>query len=136
MPITWDSRLQTGLEELDGQHRTLVDTVNRILAVVGNGGHNRDELEGLLVFLRDFSLTHFQAEQELMVRCDYPGEAGHRRAHADLVDQLELVLAGYRAGTITLDAVTLEGLDAWLVRHIQDEDFRLADYALRAAAHT
>lgn len=136
MPITWTPSLQTGLEELDGQHRTLIDTFNRISAVVRGGSRNPHQLEALLVFLRDFTLTHFSTEQELMARCGYPEEAEHRRAHTVLADRFERFLANYRAGTTPLDAVTLEELDAWLVRHIQDDDFRLADYALRAAAHS
>jgi len=132
--ITWNSRLETGFEPLDGQHRTLIDTYNRISAMLGRPNPNRNELDGALAFLRDFALAHFETEHELMARHGYPGEERHRQCHAELVQEMEMVLDGLHRGTWDLDPVTLEYLDAWLVRHIQEEDFRLADFLRLAVA--
>lgn len=127
-PINWDERLETGNEELDAQHRTLIDTFNRLSAVVQGGRANRDELEGLLIFLRDFALMHFELEQELMVRSGYPGEREHRLLHADLGGQIDTVLDAFHQGRTALNPVIMEYLDAWLQRHIREEDFRLAEF--------
>lgn len=132
MPITWDSRLETGCEDLDVQHRTLVETFNRLSARVGEGTSNRNQVEGILVFLRDFALTHFKTEQELMARHGYPGEEEHRKLHSDLAAQLDQLLDAVQRGETAVNQVTLDGLDAWLTRHIQEEDFRLAEFLRQA----
>jgi len=130
--IIWDGGLETGLEEIDGQHRVLIDTFNRIAAAVGKGDTNRDELEGILAFLRDCALLHFQTEQELMARHRYPRETEHRRLHSDLVREMEAVLEGFHRGEKPLTPVTLEYLDEWIVRHIREEDLRLAEFLRHA----
>ena len=132
--ITWDQRLVTGIEEIDVQHRTLLDTLNRIAAAAGRDRPNRDELEGLLIFLRNFTLGHFELEQEFMARSSYPHEVEHRKLHCDLAAQLEAILDAFHKGTTALDLATLEYLDDWLQRHIQEEDVRLADFLKNAQA--
>jgi hemerythrin-like metal-binding protein len=126
--IRWDHCLETGWEVLDAQHRTLVDTLNRLGCLVAKGGRQREELEGVLIFLRNFTLEHFQTEQELMARHRYPDEIEHRRLHSDLAAQIEAILDAFHRGETALTPVTLEVLDAWLTRHIQEEDVRLADF--------
>jgi len=131
-PIIWDRRLATGHDELDAQHRTLIDTFNRIEAAVGRPEGNRDELEGILTFLRDYAMLHFELEQELMVRHRYPLEAEHRLRHADLAGEMETILDGFRRGTKGVDPGILDYLDAWLQHHIREEDVPLADFLRNA----
>ena len=130
--ITWDSGLETGIEEIDGQHRVLIDTFNRLAAAVGRVDASREELEGILEFLRECAMLHFQTEQELMARHRYPYENEHRRLHADLVSEMEEVLEGFHRGGRALTPVTLEYLDEWIVRHIREEDLRLAEFLRHA----
>ena len=132
--IRWGSHLATGHQEIDEQHRTLIDTFNRLEAVAARGPSNHEELEGLLIFLRNFALAHFRMEQELMARHRYPAETEHRRLHTDLAAQLEAILDAYHKGTTLVSPVTLEYLDAWLSKHIQEEDFRLAEFLNQAQA--
>jgi len=130
--IIWDNRLETGLEEMDAQHRTLVDTFNRLTAVVAGGGRNRKEMEGLLLFLSDFTRVHFELEQELMAQCGYPDEAHHRTLHSDLAAQIDTLLDIFHQGRTGLTPAIMEYLDAWLQRHIREEDFRLAEFLKHA----
>ncbi|BDU71425.1 bacteriohemerythrin [Mesoterricola silvestris] len=134
--IIWDRHLATGCDELDEQHRTLIDTFNRLCALAGRGDWNHDEIEGSLIFLRDYTLVHLETEQELMARHGYPLEAEHRRLHSDLVQDLEAIVDGFHRGTKDLTPVTLEYLDQWLQRHIRNEDFRLAEFLRHAEART
>ncbi len=134
--IIWDQRLETGWAELDEQHRTLIDTFNRLCALAGRAEPNPDELEGCLGFLLEFTLVHLELEQELMARHGYPFEAEHRRLHSVLVLDLERIVDAFRRGARDLDPVTLEYLDDWLQNHIRKEDFRLADFLRSAQPQT
>ena len=132
--INWDSRLETGHVDLDAEHRTLIATFNRLCAVLDRGEANREELEGLLIFLRNFAMTHFETEQRLMVRYHYPEEAKHRQLHADLASEMDTTLDAYHKGTTQLSPDTMEYLDEWLQKHIREEDFRLAEFLQQAQA--
>ena len=133
--ITWDSRLEIGHADLDAEHRTLIATFNRLCAVLERGEANREELEGLLIFLRDFAMVHFETEQELMVRHGYPDEAKHRQLHGELARQIDTALDAFHKGTTQLTPDTMDYLDDWLQRHIREEDFRLAEFLIQAQAH-
>jgi hemerythrin-like metal-binding protein len=125
--MEWQPALETGQAQIDEEHRALVAALNRLHDTVDGGG-DREEVERTLAFLRDYTVTHFAAEEELMLRHRYPGASAHFAAHADLVLRLSDLLAEHRTSRAGAEAATLEGLmaflEAWLVEHIlrQDQD--------------
>lgn len=129
---TWDRTLETGIEDLDAHHRILFDTLSRLRAAAG-AGRTAEALD-VVYFLRDFCVQHFLEEQELMVRAAYPGDPVHRAAHAEAAREVDLLLDRLRCGAAALTPGILDGLDAWLVKHIREEDFRLAEFLVRAGA--
>lgn len=127
--MEWQAALETGQAQIDEEHRALVAALNRLHAAADR---DRAEVERALAFLRDYTVTHFAAEEELMLRHRYPGTAAHFAAHADLVLRLSDLLAEHRAvrqepgkgaGEGALAGV-LAFLESWLVEHIlrQDQD--------------
>jgi len=127
--IVWDERLETGHAAIDEQHRSLVEILNR-LHLAMKQGKGKDELEGILVFLQDYTVNHFAMEERLMAAHRYPGAGQHRRLHAELLAQLGELVARYQAGSTLLTLPVMNFLEDWLVGHIQDEDCRFAQ-ALR-----
>jgi hemerythrin len=76
----WQDAFSVGNEELDGQHRQMLDLLNRI--------YDSIELEQtrqpVAVFLEEsdrFATIHFETEERLMAECGYPGLEEHRKAH-------------------------------------------------------
>lgn len=125
--LEWQPALETGQARIDEEHRALVAALNRLHEAVDQGT-DRAEVERILAFLRDYTVTHFATEEELMLRHRYPGTSAHFAAHADLVLRLSDLLAEHRASRSGAPAGALEGLlaflEAWLVEHIlrQDQD--------------
>ena len=125
--ITWDARLATGHPKIDEQHQTLIEAFNRLHAAMKQG-HGRDQVGPTLVFLRDYTVSHFQMENELMNRHAYPGGAKHQAIHQDLVAQVADLVQKFQAGATALTLPVMNFLENWLVTHIQGEDFRLAEF--------
>jgi hemerythrin-like metal-binding protein len=123
--IVWDDRLATGHAKIDEQHKSLVEIFNRLHGAMKQG-RGKEEVEGILVILKDYTVTHFAMEEDLMARHDYSGAAQHRKIHADLVHQVADLVARFQEGKSTLTLPVMNFLEDWLVTHIQGEDCRFA----------
>jgi len=122
--MEWGPALETGHDQIDMEHRALVEAVNRLHDALDQG-KDREELGRILGFLRDYAVTHFAAEEALMIQVGYPQASAHFAAHADLVMRLSDHLADFRAGRVVATGTLLAFLEEWLVDHIlsQDQDF-------------
>ena len=123
--IVWDKRLETGHSKIDEQHKSLVEIFNRLHGAMKQG-KGREELEGILVFLKDYTVSHFGMEEQLMLQHGYSGAARHKEIHADLVRPVAELVTKFQAGTTTLTLPVMNFLEDWLVQHIQGEDYRMA----------
>jgi len=123
--IVWDKRLETGHGKIDEQHQSLIEIFNRLHGAM-KLGKGKDEVEGILVFLKDYTVSHFAMEEELMTRHDYSATAKHKAAHAELVAQVAELVDKFQKGTATLTLPVMNFLEDWLVQHIQGEDYRFA----------
>jgi hemerythrin-like metal-binding protein len=128
--MQWRSTLEVGHAQIDSEHRSLVDVLNRLHAAMKQG-KGKDEIEKVLVFLKDYTVGHFKAEEALMMSHRYPGAQMHMAIHADLVKQVSELITDYRAGKTVLTGAVLDFLEAWLVKHIMSEDKLLGEF-LRA----
>jgi hemerythrin len=61
--IEWRASLAIGVEEIDGQHKELLQRFNSLLAAC-EGGKGIKELTGLLKFLDDYIIEHFAPTTE------------------------------------------------------------------------
>jgi len=119
--MQWGPALELGHAQIDADHRSLVETLNRLRAAVRQD-QGREEIQAVLVFLRDYAVSHFATEEALMLQHRYPAAPAHLSAHAALVMQLSDLVAGYRAGEARLTESLLAFLESWLVDHIQGLD--------------
>lgn len=124
--IAWDEFFLVGVEEIDVQHKQLVNLVNKAVNVA-NGYHDKEELAPLLEDLWFYSKWHFSCEESLMKILGYADYESHRQVHNDLLDVLdervEKVLEGY------CDLQELRDfLFDWLGRHAHKEDRELGAF--------
>jgi hemerythrin len=122
------SELTSGYEEIDGQHRALLQRVEVVVAAAQSDDLARTR--GALTALGDYLLSHFQAEESLMEESGYPERARHKTAH-DLFMQdfaqlgKELGEAGLSPPVLTWIAIRLP---EWLKFHVQVNDLPLGRY--------
>jgi diguanylate cyclase (GGDEF)-like protein/hemerythrin-like metal-binding protein/PAS domain S-box-containing protein len=124
--LAWSDELSVGLEEIDDEHRTLVDIVNKL-------GYQRaryDELELLEVFneLQNYTARHFWHEEELM-NC-YPISEDHRqihlKSHNEFINRLNSAEKLIPLDSASVIDHLLAFLVKWLVFHIGRIDAHLA----------
>lgn len=125
--MAWTSALEVGHRQIDDDHRTLVEALNRLHAAMEQG-KDQAEIEQVLVFLRDYAVSHFTTEEGLMLRHGYPGASAHLTTHADLVLRVSDFIADGRSGKVAPISEVLAFLEVWLVEHILGQDMELGGF--------
>ncbi|MDR3670408.1 MAG: bacteriohemerythrin [Holophaga sp.] len=123
--IVWDHRLETGHGKMDEQHESLVEILNRLDGAMKQG-KGKDEVGGILILLKDFTVSHFAMEERLMEEHPYAGSARHQQVHAELVAQLADLVDRFEQGRAAMTLPVMNFLEDWLVKHIQEEDLQFA----------
>lgn len=147
----WNPHFDTGLPEVDEQHRKLVQLLNE-LAVQAAFGSDLPSINHTIDALSDYAIYHFQTEEAFWH--DYlPGDgvaAQHQLAHEGFVETVQRLKSAQEsrpAQEVVLE--TLGFLTRWLAAHIFEADRYLAQVVLamrsglasdaarqQAAAHT
>lgn len=127
--FNWNECFLTGLDEIDRQHRRLVELINQVGEIVTTPGALRTRgLQPLLEELADYADTHFKAEEALMERhglCERFASAHaahHQRFFHDLA-RLRSRLEDCAGGACR---ALLDFLVHWLAHHILGTDLYMA----------
>lgn len=125
--IVWDHVLSIGIEEIDDDHRRLVNLFN-ILNHSVTEGDAPEYLAAVLEELINCTAWHFSHEERLMLKYGYEGTAEHKKEHQELIKsakelQSKILLAGKLVAS-----EDLEFLERWLTMHILTTDMRLGSY--------
>jgi len=109
-----EQAIDTGHDEMDGEHRVQMELVNAFRDAVAEG-RSKDEVEEILVHLVDYTKIHFLSEQLLMRLHDYPRYRDHLHEHDMMVEQIDELHQRFRAGDVDLSAEIAGSLAEWLV---------------------
>ncbi len=131
-PIRWSDAMLTGVEEIDRQHRVLVNTLNEIIVLLPAQAGD-ETAERITRDLLGYALYHFETEEGLMLRSGYLRERAfdakaHLAQHRAFSERVEALRAGINRGL----ALDLEGLTRflhdWLIGHIMNSDVRFGRF--------
>jgi len=84
--ITWKEEYSVGIKTVDEQHKELFARINKLFDEIPKG--NKDAVLEMLDFLQDYTIFHFNAEQDLMSRAKYPGLEEHKKQHEWFKEQI------------------------------------------------
>ena len=123
MGIEWSNELNTGIEEIDKQHRELFARFNSLLEAY-SAGKGKDEIIGFHDFLTSYVQEHFKSEEEMMLRHSYPGYDEQLIEHESFRTQLSEIRQNLMATKIeNNDLISIGDCVAdWLIDHIHKKD--------------
>jgi hemerythrin len=119
--FTWNDSYSVKVALCDQQHKNLFDIINRLADAMRMG--KGDEVVSKTVGeLLQYTRTHFQQEEALLKRANYPQLAPHQEQHKKFVADVEGLLQQTREGRAANSIQVLNLLRDWLVNHIQKTD--------------
>jgi hemerythrin-like metal-binding protein len=114
--IVWSKRYSVNVKKLDDQHRRIAELVNAINARI----KAREDSEGIVEGFTDliaFTQGHFESEEVLMKRLDYPELKRHKKEHKELVNLLCDVRKQFKRETKSLGDFDYDVARDWLAIH-------------------
>lgn len=133
-PIEWTDALRTGIDEIDRQHRILINTLNEANAKLAED-LDVAVAEQITKDLLSYAIYHFETEEDLMQDHGYdtasPQEAeAHQRQHREFSKEVIAVREGLKQGKQIVREELLAFLNGWLINHILNTDMKLAAHLL------
>jgi hemerythrin len=122
--IAWKPFYSVGEHSIDDQHMQIIAMINELFAAVV--AHKTDvDLKEIMDRLVQYTLTHFQHEEQMMRDWGYPELASHLVLH----EQLRRRTLDLRNNiTLVTGREVLAFLKDWWCNHIQDEDKAYSPY--------
>lgn len=120
--LWWTKDLETGIETIDKQHKSIFDKASEIF----NLGINSDlkEIEKVFIFLMGYANNHFYEEEIFMMESSYEDFIEHRRQHNYFIEEIYRIYQKTVCGQASED--NLNDLKAlvidWLANHINGDD--------------
>lgn len=125
--ITFTHDNEVNIKEVDEQHRTLFDILNRLHEAVA-AGKEQGELFAILDELIEYTVYHFATEEKLYIEHDYPGYEKHKAEHDNLTATAVDLQQKLRDGSATLSFELLDFLHDWLMGHTLGLDQEMGPY--------
>jgi hemerythrin len=128
--LLWGETLSVDVDEIDDDHRRLVELFN-ILNHAVEEGDSKDYVGAVLEELISGTVWHFRHEERLMIKYGYHGDAEHKAEHQDLIESASALQQKYLQGGKALTNEDINYLEHWLTGHILSADKELGTYLSR-----
>ncbi len=123
--IAWLPSFETGLPEIDAEHRSLIDAIRKIETSLMEGDFGK--CANQFAKFIDQSKSHFKNEEELLASIDFPRLEAHRIAHKKLLEMADKTLKTVETGLDQKEATKcLEEMIYFLLEDVirADADFK------------
>ncbi|MGF6147359.1 McHr [Kingella potus] len=117
--LHWTSDLDTGIEQVDEQHKILVQYINEMHDAHVAG--NREAVGQALDHLIEYTVQHFSDEEDLLKMAEYPLVDAHHRVHENFVNKVQTYKGRFDNGD-DVSQELLDILETWLFMHIRRND--------------
>lgn len=125
--LIWDKSLSVEVDEIDEDHRRLVELYN-ILGHSVEEGDASDYVEAVLEELISCTVWHFRHEERLMLKYAYEDSVEHKTEHEDLIKSARELQQKYLQQGSEFSNKDIEYLEHWLTEHILVADMKMGRY--------
>ena len=137
--IMWEDSFCIGVDEIDKQHKELFDKVGELITAINKSveKHKKECIEAIL-FLKNYAVTHFAAEEAYQESIGYPYFDAHKEQHVKFIQTVlnhekKMLESDFAESDVKSFAGTLT---AWLLYHVADSDQQIGRYAAQTETDT
>ncbi len=131
--IEWKDRYSVGNKFLDTDHKEIISIINDLYSSLQDlSGAN--VIGPILDRLLDYTMSHFEREEDFMEIVNYPDLTSHKAAHEILAEKTRELIKRNNEGRGNIPIETLEFLKGWWVNHITFQDMLYKPYMKKEQA--
>jgi len=125
--LEWEEKYSVGVEELDKQHKVLVDILNELFdAMLDRKGN--EVLGKMISKMLDSTRAHFSREEKLMEKYGYPDLPLQRNEHRLFIEKILVFKSDFDGGRKLLSVKIITFFKTWLSQHFSTADKRYAQF--------
>jgi hemerythrin len=87
MPIFWRPQLSIGNAIIDRDHQYLICLVNSTELILRHP-EDRNDIDMIMDQLQQYAEEHFEREEKMQLKAQYPGYVEHKMEHQQLLSEL------------------------------------------------
>lgn len=122
--IRWTNEYSVSVPEIDQEHQFLITALNDFYDGIVFGS-TKEKLIKLVENLVFYTKFHFQHEEELMARLNYPGLEAHKKEHFEFVASVSDFETRLKEGTLQASLEVTAFLKDWILNHILHSDKKI-----------
>lgn len=127
MPILWRKEMSVENDLIDQDHRYLLCLFNSIELILSDKGLH-DQLPFYFDQLLEYSKFHFDREEKIQLKSNYPGHYKHKQKHIQITQRLEEVNEALKNNEAGVDNSLLELVREWIVDHLIKTDKEMSSH--------
>jgi hemerythrin len=132
MPQTLHEDLETGVKQVDAEHRLHASLINALEKVLRRGD-DPALAERTIAQLEDFTSAHFRSEELLMRLYAYPQLDEHRQEHGRLSERMQEIQGRIAGGAASQAVEAIGAFRSSLIDHVRSADQGFARWCLAGA---
>ncbi len=123
----WLPEYSCSNESIDDDHKKLFDILNKLLEAMKER-KSKEVLGQIILELSKYSEEHFEREEKIFLKSNYPNKDIHIQKHKEFVEKVNQLYKDYNSGKIALSLDTALFIKDWLVNHILKTDKEYSKY--------
>ena len=129
--VQWQNSYSVGVSPIDDQHIELIRLINKLFNSCMDS-QKRDSGSFLNVVYETIEYTnyHFDTEDKIMERINYPDFANHKQKHNDFVREVYTKIDEFKDGKMSSPLQFVYYFRDWILHHIAVSDKKLGSYLL------
>jgi hemerythrin len=125
--LEWKESYSVRIEELDRQHKGLLELINELSAMNTKTPDNQ-KLFATLNALVEYAQTHFETEERYLTKYNYPKLVQHQREHVVFTAEVFTLAQKFERNDPNLHNTIVDFTKNWYISHILGTDREYVEF--------
>ncbi len=124
--VEFTQPMETGIDEMDEQHKRIIDMANDIYKAFETN-QNQKQIKELLRTFVDYSAWHFSNEERYFVEFEFENQEIHKKSHNTFTSKVQDFVKKFERGRVQAYHDIMIFVKNWLETHFTTEDQQYAE---------
>lgn len=120
--LEWSEKFSVNESHMDTHHKMILKYLSELQGEISGKGASGKVGETLKA-LADYAAIHFNEEESLMLKMNFPGLDAQVKQHAYFINEIKEMFKQYDNGSLPGQSV-ISFLRDWFINHILQEDYK------------